>query len=194
MQLPKRSITTDYAIKQLTEKEQQFYRWLSFRHENKLTLDQIDDIVAPHKITDKELEFYVKLDKLNKMPSHWKLISGLYAKHRNATSDNVIDDSDKFIEDFRLADGKNSLHRKKLYTLYYEWSELPMSREKFFSIFPKRYYPIPKESAMINAFIVTRRNKQAAEHIRSIRRREELAEIVYGREEKSVKKALWNFW
>jgi hypothetical protein len=194
MQLPKRSITTDYKVSQLTEEELQFYRWLSFRQPNKFTLAQIDEIVAPHKLTDEELQFYVKLDKLNRYPSHWKLIQELYKKHNNSDSENVIDDSDNFKTSFCLADGQGSMRKEKLYALYYEWSELPMSRDKFFSIFPNRFYAIPKESSMIRAFIVMRRNKKAEDHLRSIRRREELAEIMYGREEKAVKKALWNFW
>ena len=191
---PKRSITTKYDTVQLTEEQKPFYRWISFRQNEKLTPDQLNGIIEPHQLTDEELKFYVKLDKTLQIPHHWGIISALAKTHKEANSDNVVDDSLEFLLDFRLMSSGGRLHRKKLYALYYEWSELPMSREKFYSIFNKRFWPIPKESAMINAFIVTRRNRQTAERMRAIRKREELAKIMYGRDEKAVKKALWNFW
>lgn len=196
MRPPKPSTTTKlYPVVQLSEAELKYYPWLQYRHtERQWTLYELDDFIAPHNISDKELAFYVALDRSLKIPIHHSLIQKLHRKHRLANSENVIDDSESFKEAFRLGDGKGFLTRDKLYSLYYEWSELPMSREKFSSIFNRKHYAIPKESAMINAFIVSRRNKQSEERLRAIRKREELAEIMYGREEKAVKKALWNFW
>lgn len=171
----------------------QAYPWLFTKAKVNWSLSELDAVLQAHNVTDKELAQYAKVDRKLRMPIHWRTIADLHKAHKLCNTADVVDDSEAFIAAFELNetyDGR--LARDKLYSLYYIWSKLPMSKEMFCSIFQRKYYPIPKESSMIRAFLV-KKKKQTERTAEAMKRRAELAEIVYGRKEE-IKKTLWNFW
>lgn len=192
MQPPKRSTTKRDQL-QIVGEEALKFEWLNIRWKCYYTVYEIDNLIAAHKVSDREIEQYYRIDRELNYPSHWRLIQSLYEDHRNCNSDCVVDDSASFSDSVDLHNGQGRLRRDKLYTLYYAWSPLPMRREMFYSLFTRTHYPIPKQSALIKAFITTRKKNKSEERAERLRKLLLIAEIVYGKKEK-VRKVLWNFW